>query len=452
MMVLRDIPESFYQNQFEFIASCQGSSLDDFLIERKANPTNHFVLGNDAGDADSIISAITLAYIESILHKDDWKNNVDQTPVVTVPKDSFIHQRPDVNLLLQLAGIHDLSNKLLFLDDLKDILENNTNDGNNEILRNRSISLVDHNTLNKSLRHFQKNLIVTEIVDHHKDEKQYKKTCSSDRRNIAFDHGHALVASTATLVAERLQEHSAPYPSSIGILLLGVILLDSVNLDDSVGKVTERDRDAVNDLLLYTDWKNAISSSYIKRKGNGAIMIDTNELFKKLQHAKYDLLFWDELSVTHALAYDYKEEGHTIKFGISSILMPGLGFMSKDKFYISTLEFMESKQISFLGIMFAFYDEQEEFNRQLAFVSSDEMVDLRESLGGLLASSTYKHVGLQLKEVHIPAELNRSVKLQVCLFDQNNLAPSRKQIGPMLEDYFDEVAIDGIRDRRIVVV
>lgn len=400
------------------------------MIERKANPTKHFVIGNDAGDADSIISAITLAYVES-------KHNGDETPIVSISKDVFTHERPDVNLLLQLAGFHDLSDKLLFIDDLKDVLENVEKEG---LLLNglRSISLVDHNTLNKSLQRYQKGLIVTDIVDHHKDDDQYNTSCNGTHRNIAFDSGHALVASATTLVAERLQRFPPPYPSFLGILLLGVILLDSVNLDESVGKVTDRDRDAVSDLILHSDWSNAMPSSYLHHEDNGDFTIDTDELFKKLQHAKYDPMFWDKLSVVRALGYDYKEEGHKTRFGISSILMPGLGFMNKERFYNSTLTFMESKRIQFLGIMFAFYEE-DVFHRQLAFVSADQTVAIHELAGSILASSAYNYVDLQLEEVHLPDELYRSPKLQIRLYDQNNVVPSRKQIGPMLEDYFDEI-------------
>mmetsp|Transcript_31691 Transcript_31691/g.57369 ORF Transcript_31691/g.57369 Transcript_31691/m.57369 type:complete len:372 (+) Transcript_31691:2976-4091(+) len=364
------------------------------------------------------------------------------TPIVSVSKDDFTYERPDVNLLLQLAGIDDPPAILLFIDDMKEMLGNDTEEGS----PSRSVSLVDHNTLNKSLRHFNENLIVVEIVDHHKDEKQYKKTC--EHRNIAFDNGHALVASTTTLVAERLQEyHPTPYPSSIGILLLGVILLDSVNLDESVGKVTQRDEDAVRDLLLHTDWSTAMPSSYLKYEDNGDITVDTNGLFKKLQQSKYDPKFWSSLSVERALRYDYKDfhshgflvhalkkQGrHKTNFGIASILMPGLDFMNADGFYDSTLAFMESVQIPFLGIMFAFYDEQEVFHRQLAFISFDQTVSLRELVGTLRTSHAYKSVDLQLEEVHLPAELRK--RKNVCLFDQNNLSPSRKQIGPMLEDF-----------------
>ena len=400
-------------------------------MERKANPTNHFVLGNDAGDADSIISAIALAYIES-----RFNTREDATPVVSISKEAFAHERPEVTLLFHLAGIEDPSDKLLFINDLKVILEKGEG-------LPRSISLVDHNTLNTSLRHNRKSLIVTRIVDHHMDEGQYEKTCNGENRNIAFSEGHAVVASTTTLVAEILRGyHTPPYPSSIGILLLGTILLDSVNLDESVGKVTERDRNAVHDLISHTDWGTALPSSYINRD-DGTISIDTNDLFSQLQNEKYE--GWDEFTVARALRYDFKYfEGGITKFGISSILMPGLDFMNKESFLNSTLSFMKSKKISFLGIMFAFYDkeeEEQEFHRQLAFVSiiNRDLVAQHDLVETLLGSNAYKSANLQLEEVYIPMELNRSAGLHVSLFDQNNLTPSRKQIGPMLEDYFTEI-------------
>ncbi|KAL7542746.1 hypothetical protein ACHAXR_012050 [Thalassiosira sp. AJA248-18] len=410
-------------------------SLESFLVERKANPTKQFVIGNDAGDADSIVSAISLAYVESI-HSDD-----QLTPIVSISKATFADERPDVNLLFRLAGIDDSSSKLLFIDDLNELLEDDEKEG----FPSPTLSLVDHNTLNKSLQHYSENLIVTEIVDHHKDKQQYKRSCAGKHRNIAYDHGRALVASTTTLVAERLQGVLFPYPPSIGTLLLGVILLDSVNLDESIGKVTQRDRDAVSNLLLHTDWSKARPSSYLKNEDNGDITIDTNRLFHKLQRAKYDTLFWGSFSAKRALGYDYKDfhglgfvrtlkkqGGHETNFGISSVLMPGLDLVSKEGFYNSTLAFMQSKQIPLLGIMFAFYDERDVFHRQLAFVCMDQTISLRELVSTLLTSSAYKSVDLQLEEVQLPKD---SWRENVCLFDQNNLAPSRKQIGPMLETF-----------------
>ena len=121
------------------------------------------MLGNDAGDADSIISAITLAYIESM------KRGKSITPVVSISKDVFVHERPDIVRAFELAGIHSASEKLIFIEDFDDIVVGNSAD----------ITLVDHNTLNSSLRlSIRKKLIVREILDHHIDEGKYLKTNS----------------------------------------------------------------------------------------------------------------------------------------------------------------------------------------------------------------------------------------------------------------------------------
>ncbi|KAL9184714.1 hypothetical protein ACHAXT_012684 [Thalassiosira profunda] len=383
-------------------------SLDAFLIERRANPSSHLVIGNDAGDADSIISAIALAYIES-------HNGDEMMPIVSIPKDIFERERPEVNLLLQLAGIDDPSNKLLFLDDLKAIRANDASAG----LPSRALSLVDHNTLNESLERYHKKLLVTEIVDHHEDRGQYMETCSGNRRTVAFDDGRALVASTATLVAERLRTccQEKPYSASLGMILIGTILLDSVNLDESIGKVTQRDMEAVDDLLSNTEW--------------GAAPVDTDDLFNKLQRAKYDSHFWESLPVGRALAYDYKEFRSRGKrsspFGVSTILMPGLDFMSKDNFCKATATFMESHHVAFLGVMFAFYDAEGAFHRQLAFVTTRRGA----SLDKFAEKLEYDSVDLQLEEVKLAPDFD--CKRHVLLFEQKNLAPSRKQIGPLLE-------------------
>eukprot|EP00978_Attheya_sp_CCMP212_P020722 scaffold59640_cov50-Attheya_sp.AAC.4 len=209
-------------------------SLKHFLKARKMQPTRHFVIGNEAGDADTIISAITLAYVESMAGK------TQKTPIVAIPKIDFETQRPEVNLLLQLAGIS--INDLLFVDDPR--IKSNKDTSNCA-----DVTLVDHNVLSESL--VNKNWTVVEIVDHHQDKKQYLDSCSGVNRAIAFADNRALVASACTLVSERLKETWDPsslYPMSLGVLLMGGILLDSVNLSPEVGKVTQRDIDATENL------------------------------------------------------------------------------------------------------------------------------------------------------------------------------------------------------------
>jgi exopolyphosphatase len=387
-------------------------------MKQKNNPTRNFVIGNDAGDADSCISAICLAFIEG------------KTPIVSISRDTFLYERPEVEMLLDLAGIPNPTSNLLFIEDLKLILDSSKDD---EV---RRLTLVDHNTINESLQNFRNILDVVEIVDHHTDEKLYTDTCAEKRRNIAFDNGKALVASTTTLVAEMLLEQTNNPPPSLSTLLLGVILLDSVNLDESIGKVTSRDRYAVSHLLSQTDWSSSGALRAYLKPGGGKLAIDTNQLFSHLEHAKYSPEFWEAFSVDRALGYDYKDflygrKDANQRFVISTILMPGVHFMEKEGFLSKTAEFMRSEEVTFLGIMMAFYDETTgHFRRQLAFCSSGELGVKGDDL---IASKMYKD--LELKEV----VSQHNDEIQVQLYDQLNITYSRKQIGPMLVDFFASV-------------
>ena len=380
------------------------------------------------------------------------------TPIVSISKETFVFERPEVNLLLELSGIYNASEKLMFIDDLTDLLENKKS----EVMQSRKITLVDQNTLNKPLGKFKDDLVVVEIVDHHKDSGEFLMTCSGKSRVIAFGHSRSLVASACTLIAEKLISLAFPTPhaASIGILLLGVILIDSVNLDESIGKVTQRDRDAVKSLISDTKWDEdkPLSSSHIFSKrepeyGDSSedVLIDTNAFFDTLQHAKYEPFFWNEFSVKRALRYDFKDfvlrwgsnvgsaygsNLDSAMFGISTVLMPGLAFLEKERFVEETLAFLESEELHFLSIMFAFYDAENCFQRQLAFCAVDnELLD--KVVDTLLSSADCLLLDLQLKEILVPFQIRGKKMLNVRLFHQRNPVPSRKQIGPMLEQIIE---------------
>lgn len=168
------------------------------------------IIGNEAGDADSIISALTLGYVMS----SSRSNNTtllqqQQVPVVSISR-AEMELRRDAAILLDLVGI-DIQ-KLLYLDD--DIVTDNlmpsasasTSEEDDSNISSLSITLVDHNRLRHMFSHL--NPYVTEIIDHHQDEGYHRHVVAdSGKRNIAFANGHATVASTCTLVAERLFEN-----------------------------------------------------------------------------------------------------------------------------------------------------------------------------------------------------------------------------------------------------
>jgi len=417
-IVLPDAPSLRHHHQGS------GLSLLQFLCDRKRQPTRQLVLGNEAGDADTIISALSLAYIESV------QEQQPKTPIVAIPKADLDTQRPEVNLLLELAGISHPTKVLLFIDDALIIEGDAVGD---------QVTLVDHNVLAESLE--RENWTVVEIVDHHQDQGQYLDTCSGDARNIAFAGGRASVASACTLVAERLrQQWPPPCPASVGLLLLGVILLDSVNLSERVGKVTQRDMDAVADLLSHTDW------DALPVKTRQALQMpppsvhaspDPSLLFQVLQDAKYDFQFWTSLSVRDSLRLDYKEypyDDETKLFGISTVLMPMDGFLSKQQLVPGIVQYMEEVRVDFLGIMFAFQDVHGRLHRQFA-ICGTENVPL-DDISSFLLRSDHSQGSLDLDGVSEP-NLQFRDGLRMRFFNQRNVKPSRKQIGPILLEFFE---------------
>lgn len=174
----------------------------------------------------------------------------------------------------------------------------------------------------------------------------------------------------------------------------------------------------------------------MNQSAGSQLTIDINKLFIQLERAKYGE-YWESFDVTRALGYDYKDfyygrKNTTHRFGVSTVLMPGYQFMEKEGFLAKTAEFMLSKEIEFLSIMLTFYDKKTgDFHRQLAFCLS--RYRWREIKDDLLKSQMY--TDLALKEIR--TQPLSSDEINVHLYEQENVAPSRKQIGPMLVKFFE---------------
>mmetsp|Transcript_18985 Transcript_18985/g.54702 ORF Transcript_18985/g.54702 Transcript_18985/m.54702 type:complete len:989 (-) Transcript_18985:2672-5638(-) len=413
--------------------------LKAFLQQRLSSPTKHLVIGNPAGDADSIISAVVLAYVDSV------KGAGKKTPVISISEHEMNTTRPEVSLLLDLVGISDPSSSLLFVDS--PAIKRDTSASGIDV------TLVDHNALDERFgpKRGKKGWRVKEILDHHRDEGNYQDTCSNSDRNIAFQDDKALVSSTCTLIAEKLQKAwHPPFPASIALLLLGTILLDTVNLSPEVGKVTRRDIDAVDGLLRNTRWTRLSDHAWsILDIEEADPRPDPSKLFNLLQDAKYNQVFWSTLSVDDSLRYDYKDFafGETgTSFGVSTVLMPMESFLSKRRLRSSLRQFMDEEKISFLALMFASQVEGGGIHRQLSLCGKDIPTDLLLRVAEYLNNPglDFGGDGLHLQPVsvaHAATGLtNRGIAIQN--FDQKNIQPSRKQIGPMLELFFNASGIN----------
>ena len=278
----------FLKKQLSLISSLTSS----LSLSLPLSASCKIYIGNEAGDADSIISSLCMAYLRS---KKD--NNIDSIhlPLVCVNRKD-IHLRHDVELLLQSIKL-DL-NDLICIDDLSITSSNNKDNQENNI----KFILLDHNVIsNKVINKFNNNNnnqninidnSIQEIIDHHIDGGQYLQ-CNGKNRNIAWnkDTNTAAVASTCTLVSEiYLSEDQILLDSDISTLLMGVISLDTYNMDLTLVKFTSRDQ------IIYDELQ--------KRCLN--IGIDRNELFNILINAKTDINFWRSLHPSDQLILDYK--------------------------------------------------------------------------------------------------------------------------------------------------
>ena len=389
-------------------------TFSEFLASHESNQQQHVVLGNEAGDADSIISALSLAFVDSLYY------NALKTPIVSIPRQDLPLRRETV-LLLELAGVN--TSKLRYIDD-KGVLDGV-----------REITLVDHNRLTLASSTLPDNVNVVEILDHHFDEQEHSHV-QGDLRNVAFQDNHALVASTCTLIAERLFASDAakpPYDFSLSISLLGVILLDTVNMKPEAGKGTARDQSAIDTLVQETDWSTlATSSNEHDLLDTDSGMIDTDKLFHLLSESKFSVDFWKSLSVKDTLRLDYKrfQVVNENAFGASSILLNLDLFLAKDNLIGDILSFMAQVNIPLLAVLSSQFQNNEP-RRQLLLCGTD--AKLVEQMAMYLLTS---HEASMMESEQVPLGITADESLAMKRFRQGNPKASRKQVAPILSSFY----------------
>lgn len=249
--------------------------------------------GNQAGDLDSIVSAIGIAYLKNALNTNS--NSTTLTlPLLPFPRSEF-RLRRDALFLFNLIGFN-LDNatnsplELLFLDDL-------------ETLPNVPVELIltDHNS--RTLQHsYLQYAHVIEIIDHHTDSKDHPKV-TGKKRNVVSGLGSA-----CTLVAESLMEAEeqglCQLPLDLCVLLMATIELDSRQWNPS--------RSGARDRIAY----DALRSRLLN------IPIHLDSLYQQTTSARQDV---SGFSYDDLLKLDYKDCGcgvapMPIKCGIASIM------------------------------------------------------------------------------------------------------------------------------------
>ncbi len=346
-----------------------------------SNPIDTLVVGNEAADLDSIATAFVLAYI---LGKQ--KKKPLALPLIPISRDDF-RLRTEAVYVLGEAKI-DLA-LVLFLDDIAQDA-----DAFRQFLNKvQHLTLVDHNRLSGRFEPYADK--VSHIVDHHENEGFYP------RANRTIEP----VGSCATLAGELLiKECPGAMEPHIATLLLGTILLDTVNLDPKAGRVTPKDISVAQALEPFCQ-------------------IKPDSFYQAVREAKFSI---KGLDTRDLLRKDYKEFSFgQIRCGIASVPISLTRWKDRDPNLGKNLEtWAHEKNLDILVTMSAWSGLT--FSRDLG-VYTCHPNDI-EPLIAMLQSN-----GLDLTPLkkHVPCDTGKTV-----FFNQGNSSISRKKLVPLLSEFF----------------
>jgi inorganic pyrophosphatase/exopolyphosphatase len=397
-------------------------------------------IGNQAADADSIISSICMSYLRQQQY--DSEQGADTTtrkkafvPVMPISRKDLVLRR-DVEVLLQFANI--APTELICLDECNFVTWKQHAD--------LKFILMDHNQLTHdiskqlSLEDCDDSGIVEEIIDHHRDSGAHAY-CRGARRNIAFDNntGLATAGSTCTLVHEYYSAHNSDLLSEdVAVLLMGVIVLDTINMDPLVAKGTPRDEKALNDL------------------SNRVMMIDKTMLYQLLSGCKTDLSFWLSLSAADAMRLDYKEffadrSKTKFKVGMSAVLLPIARFFEKADMLESVGAMFQNSDLDYFVVM-TFTNEPAPKREVAVFAKVSTALEKLNSFllcgeeitptSSNSSSNSTSSLGSRQFEFSLredPVFSNSPVsELVWSVYDQGNIKYSRKQFAPLFLEYLNK--------------
>ncbi|XP_038017954.1 exopolyphosphatase PRUNE1 [Motacilla alba alba] len=356
----------------------------------------HVVMGNEACDLDSTVSALALAYF---LAQTAPAPKAAFVPVLNIPRADFA-LRTETTFLLRDRGIPAAS--LVFRDEI-DL-------GGLHHAGLLSLTLVDHHVLPGADAALEE--AVVEVLDHRPLERDRGAPC-----RVTVEP----VGSCATLVTERiLQGPPGVLDRTTAALLHGTILLDCINLSPAAGKVTPRDVACVS----------LLEERFPELPARDAV-------FGALQAAKFDVT---GLTTEQMLRKDLKvlsnDEAVVAISGVfedleTFLLRPGL---------LQDLEaFCQARGYAGLVAMTVSFNDRHEPTRKLAVYSAHE--PLRSTLCRALEEATTP--SLLLRPLPSPWPC-------VAAYAQGNAVAARKKVLPILRAALGGLGAAGSPEEEVV--
>ncbi|KAG1798615.1 DHH phosphoesterase [Suillus plorans] len=336
------------------------------------------VMGNEAGDLDSLASALGYAWLRS-------NKSGKAIAYITTPREDFGLRAENLHAL-GLAGInHPFEELYCSGDPIPSQVS--------------QFALVDHNVLD--IKYASPTARVVAVIDHHEDEGQYKDTSTTDPRIVE-------PAGSCSSLVTRLYQSSSnlSIPPEISTLLLSAILIDTHGLKEG-GKALDVDKEAAaflipNSLLAH---KEEISAS-----SDIQTIIHLPSVQSLAATLREEKLSVSDLSTRDLLRRDYKEysfsrpasEDATQSFnmtrvGLATVPRRLSAFFTSSSYPIKEIQdWFDERDLSVLGILTTFRSEKGKGREQLWIIKADEGI-AEKLLQGLESSEE-----LKLKRLDFP--------------------------------------------------
>ncbi|KAI0717891.1 DHH phosphoesterase [Cerioporus squamosus] len=388
------------------------------------------VMGNEAGDLDSIASAIAYAWYACKLQ------GATAVPLTQTPR-AELHLRAENLHALELAHLH-ADTDILCIDDVPHTAESG--------FPSSSFALVDHNRLSPRFANLNPDARVVAVVDHHEDEGLYRDTANP--RLVVVPTG-----SCASLVTQLFQDHpegADNLPPELATLLLCSILIDTSGLKPG-GKAEAADHRAARFLI-----PRAAAHDQQVGLEIGAVNDDAphetpgiQELNTALQEKKASVA---HLGTLDLLKRDYKEYTMTpaqspsrqIRLGLSSVPVGFASWLPRHAdFWSETEKFMDDRGLTVLGILTSFRDTEKLGKSGKGKHRREQMYVVRgdEDLATQLFDALEEAEELRLKREKFP-EFGvhngfKGTEFSARVWNQKNVDATRKATAPLVKSIIE---------------
>ncbi|KAG5644022.1 hypothetical protein DXG03_009237 [Asterophora parasitica] len=425
----------------QFLSTSREKYLNDIRAEPHKGAEWTVVMGNEAGDLDSLASSVAFAWLQSEIYK---KPTI---PLLQLERDDIDLRAENIHAL-HLAGITKPKEELLYLTDVKGFSP----------FPSQNFALVDHNRLGALYTAANPSAKIIAVLDHHEDEGLYKDTASP--RTI--EPSGSCASHVAALCPPEL-------PADLATLLLTAILIDTNGLKPG-GKALATDIYAAGFLASRSTFASKLPGKLVTallddpKAGPGPNALyeasAIRELTATLVAKKGGV---SHLSGRDLLRRDYKDyqyvvDGKTVRAGLASVPVPLKAWGKGGKFEEAAVAWMRERELVVLGVLTSFRDSDTfggsgkgKHRREQAWLVYDAPAEGKEKaadgeavnvekLAARLWNGLEDNVELKLKK-HKKFDFEKGDNLPSGAkgrgYNQKNVNATRKVTAPVLKNIFE---------------